>query len=379
MKKIGKIIKKELLRIFKNPALIVTMFILPGLLLFMIYQFIGTGVKSRTEEKLKYSPMVILVGVSEEVKTKLNLVVDNTLVRVDYQDISKLDELKERLTNGNFDYLVECNTIAQSAYLYYNSKNKQNDIQLPLVTSILSEVFINERYYVLSPSVDIIPESQRGLSSDVLIMASIIPMLIMTFLFQGAMSVAPESIAGEKERGTISTLLSTPVKRSSIAIGKIIALIILSCLSAISSFLGVFFSLSNVMPGVDFSYSIYGVGNILLMLLIIIVTVSLIVTIIANISAIAKSIQQASALSLPLMFLSMIVGLSSMLTDGAATNSLLYLIPIFNSSQILFQIFTLQVNYLQLSLTIISNVVFIFGFIFLLTKLFKSEKFMFNK
>ena len=33
------------------------------------------------------------------------------------------------------------------------------------------------------------------------------PMLLMTFMFSGCMAVAPESIAGEKERGTIATLL----------------------------------------------------------------------------------------------------------------------------------------------------------------------------
>ncbi|MFR8333357.1 MAG: ABC transporter permease subunit [Oscillospiraceae bacterium] len=34
------------------------------------------------------------------------------------------------------------------------------------------------------------------------------------------MAVAPEAIAGEKERGTIATLLITPAKRGSIALGK---------------------------------------------------------------------------------------------------------------------------------------------------------------
>ena len=41
------------------------------------------------------------------------------------------------------------------------------------------------------------------------------------------MSVAPESIAGEKDRGTIATLLVTPLKRTHLAIGKIISLAII--------------------------------------------------------------------------------------------------------------------------------------------------------
>ncbi len=50
--------------------------------------------------------------------------------------------------------------------------------------------------------------------------AMLLPMLIIMFLFSGAMSIGPDSIAGEKERGTIATLLVTPVKRFEIAIGK---------------------------------------------------------------------------------------------------------------------------------------------------------------
>lgn len=72
-----------------------------------------------------------------------------------------------------------------------------------------------------------------------MIFSSMLPMLLMIFLFTGCMSVAPESIAGEKERGTIATLLVTPVKRSHIAIGKIIALSIIALLSGISSTLGI--------------------------------------------------------------------------------------------------------------------------------------------
>ena len=35
--------------------------------------------------------------------------------------------------------------------------------------------------------------------------------------------MAPESIAGEKERGTIATMLITPIRRSDVALGKILA------------------------------------------------------------------------------------------------------------------------------------------------------------
>jgi ABC-type Na+ efflux pump permease subunit len=60
----------------------------------------------------------------------------------------------------------------------------------------------------------------------------ILPFLILSFLFSGCLAVTPESIAGEKERGTIATLLVTPIKRRELAIGKIISLSILATLAA---------------------------------------------------------------------------------------------------------------------------------------------------
>ena len=55
--------------------------------------------------------------------------------------------------------------------------------------------------------------------------SSMLPFLLLIFLYSGCISVAPESIAGEKERGTIASLLITPVKRSHIALGKIARII----------------------------------------------------------------------------------------------------------------------------------------------------------
>ena len=91
-----------------------------------------------------------------------------------------------------------------------------------------------------------------------------LPMLLMIFLFSGCLSVAPESIAGEKERGTIATLLVTPVKRSSIALGKILALSIIALLSGASSAVGTILALPKLMgPAGALSGDVYGPGDYL--------------------------------------------------------------------------------------------------------------------
>ena len=73
------------------------------------------------------------------------------------------------------------------------------------------------------------------------ILGSIIPYLITILIFAGAMGLGVDTIAGEKERGTIANLLISPIKRVDIIMGKIVSLAIVSVLSAavyVISFIG---------------------------------------------------------------------------------------------------------------------------------------------
>ena len=82
-------------------------------------------------------------------------------------------------------------------------------------------------------------------------MTMIMPFLFVVLLFSSAMSICCESIAGEKERGTIATLLVTPVKRSYLVLGKVISLGITALVSALVSFIGLMASLPKLIGSED--------------------------------------------------------------------------------------------------------------------------------
>ena len=60
-----------------------------------------------------------------------------------------------------------------------------------------------------------------------------LPYFITILLFAGAMGLGVDMITGEKERGTMASLLVTPVKRSSIVLGKVFALMALTGISSV--------------------------------------------------------------------------------------------------------------------------------------------------
>jgi sodium transport system permease protein len=71
----------------------------------------------------------------------------------------------------------------------------------------------------------------------------ILPYIFIAFGFIGCMYPAIDLFTGEKERGTIETLLTTPVSRWQILIGKMLVVILSGLLAATCSLLGLFISI----------------------------------------------------------------------------------------------------------------------------------------
>ena len=205
------------------------------------------------------------------------------------------------------------------------------------------------------------------------------PMLLVSLLFSGCMAVAPESIAGEKERGTIASLLVTPTKRSHIAIGKILALSVVALISGASSTLGVILSLPKLMgDSVQLDGSVYTPLDYAMLAIVILSTVLVLITAISIISAFAKTVKEATSYTSPLMIVSILIGLSGMF-GAQSISTALYIIPIFNSVQCMIGIFSFEFNLINMIITVASNVLFTGVGIFILTKMFNSERIMFNK
>tara|TARA_A200000113_G_scaffold161445_1_gene146137 strand:+ start:1200 stop:2393 length:1194 start_codon:yes stop_codon:yes gene_type:complete len=70
-----------------------------------------------------------------------------------------------------------------------------------------------------------------------------LPYIFIAFGFMGCMYPAIDLFTGEKERGTIETLLTTPVHRWKILVGKMLVIVLSGLMAAFSALLGLFFSI----------------------------------------------------------------------------------------------------------------------------------------
>jgi len=386
-KNIVTLIKKELLRFFTDKRMLFSL-ILPGLMIFVLYSVMGNMTERLTSVEDDYTYQVYVINQPDELKS-LNTVdiYDIELTELDAFDQTILDKISEEeidlfiVYDENFyDNIIvdDYSGDTPQVEIYFNStSNESSEIYSYYMTSLNQiESNLSNRFDINAGSNTYNLASEDDVSIQFIV--TLLPFLLMTFLFSGAMSVSTESIAGEKERGTIATLLMTPTKRSEIALGKIISLSIITLVSAFSSFLGLMLSLPKLLNGASVSINMYGMGTYALLLAVLITTVFIYVVLLAIISAYAKTIKEASSLALPFMLINMLIGISSMI-GISSTNVFSYFVPLYNSVQSIVAILSLEVVPLHLGITIISNLVVVGLGVWILTKLFNSEKVMFNK
>lgn len=382
------VIKKEFSRFFRDKRLVLGTLLLPGLLIFVLYTFMGNAFASNEEEISKISvinPSAIFSQFIEQAESA-----GDFPYRFTQSESGDVNAEKEALKKGdihlvlvfpeNFDELIfQGASPAPNVELYYNSAVIKSSSAYTAVSQLLdaledglSNLFDINR----GDSYDLATKQE----SEASFYAMLLPFLIMTMLYSGCMGIAPESIAGEKERGTIATLLVTPIRRSELVVGKILSLSTISSLSAISSFIGTFLSMPKLMGGsIGSTLGAYTVGQYVSLFFIMLSAVLIIVSLISIISSFAKSVKEATTLSVPLMIVVMLVSLTTVIFTVNSSAHALFLIPVYNCVQVMSEIFSFKFNAINLAITLASNVYYVALLVFVLTRMFKSEKIIFNK
>ena len=387
--KIKQVMMKEFKRFFSDKRIVFTTIIMPGLMIYIMYSIMGQGLAKNFGTSEEYVAKVYVQGLPETFK---ELEQDDTL---EFLDEKPLDEMKQDVQNKNADALVifpdnfeqdvvafdnqSATDAAPNVKIYYNSSETHSYNVYDKFATILDgyenmlankfDVNAGEETYDLVTSQD-----STGKTFSMLL-----PMLMMIFLFSGCLAVAPESIAGEKERGTMATMLVTPTKRSDLAIGKIISLSIIALLSGASSFLGTILSIPKLMEmdSSEISAAVYSTNDYIMLLFVILSTVLVLVSLISVISAFAKSVKEATAYVTPLMLVVCLIGVTSTIAGGGSTPSYMYFIPCYNTVQCMSGIFGFDYSAINVLITSLSNIVFAGVLVFILTKMFDSEKMMY--
>lgn len=194
-----------------------------------------------------------------------------------------------------------------------------------------------------------------------------------------AVYAATDLTAGEKERGTLETLLTYPIKSSELIIGKFLAIVISTIITLVISIIFALASLwyvkNNFMSLKDIALNI-NVLSVLLMF-VILTTYSLFISgLCIAIASFAKSFKEAQSTLTPVSLIVCAPMLMELI--DVRFGGYLAFIPIFNHTFVLNDIFAGNIDIFNIVSVIVSSILYASILIFVIVKQYQSEKILFG-
>lgn len=373
----GEIFKKEIIRIFKDMKMVFSVFILPIVVMIGVMYLMGNVVKNMMNDIEEHQSIVYIQNEPGSFQAFLKNVDLDVKIKNTSADNKKV---KEDILNGDVDLLIEFpddfdefiqnykegDKVPQIKAYYNPSEDYSSAAYDKIALEVLEsyrQVLLKERvgnleqiavFTVNSDNEEMIIQDDAKAGGKAL--GTMLPYFVTMMLFAGAMGIGTDMIAGEKERGTMASLLVSPIKRRSIIFGKVFALMTISGLSAVIS------TAAMVICMPMLSKSMMGEGSVnvnmnlnirqIIMLGLLLVALSFLYsTIISLVSVFAKTVKEASSYVSPIYTVVLVIGILTMYMTGDVPKSAYY-IPIYNSAVVLKQILTQEVTMAQYGITL---------------------------
>lgn len=408
MKNSGTIIKKELSRVFGDKKMIFSLFLLPPILVIGIYSLIGMLAGNMSKDIEEHIPAVYMMNAPADLTEAASQSGYSSMANIKWLPVdtteAELSEIKDQILGGSVELLVEFDaqfTDKIMSYqaagdpipditIYYNttgnySQTAKNVLQEVLLNgyekSLLQNRLGNLELLTVYNENEVVIVNEDKANGEYLSM--MLPYLITFLLFASAMGLCVDAIAGEKERGTMASLLLTPIKRSQLVFGKIVSLSILASISALAYALSMLIAMPMMVKSMTGGESVdtavsFTAFQVIGLIMLMITMVYLYVAVISLVSVIAKNAKEANTYVTPLYMLVLVAGMITMFQGGTPKSGITFMIPVYGSALSIQNLMTNELTITQLGFSIAGNVVAALLLTVLVTRAFNSEKVMFN-
>lgn len=350
MRAVMTIFRKELIDSLRDRRTLITMVVVP-LLLFPV--LIGISSKIMMSQIKKAQEKILEIGLEtngnaegfrqallgrDDLKVIENISVDSgrSLIKKDSLDAFLLFD-------RDFDRKVD--SLHPGGVTMYFKATEENEIEKERILQLLNnfeEELRSIRFKKLNLDESIVKTveiRQQNLATAKERLAEVIggflPYLFIIFCFMGSMYPAIDLAAGEKERGTLETLLTSPVGRFQILIGKFGVVVLTGICSAVISMGGMYVGIRQVkeIPPelLQTILSILEFRSIALLISLLLPLTVFFAAILLSLSIFARSFKEAQSLISPMMIV-VIVPAFIGLMPGMSLNTTTALIPVLNVS-----------------------------------------------
>lgn len=391
MSSILTIVKKEFLDTFRDRRTLITMIVLPLVLFPVIFGLSFTVQKSLAEEAQEKELKVGLIVEGNQAAELISAVEATPKLSL-IRGIA-LEDTASLIRNDSLDLILRIDASFDSALVRFESARamiyylgtEDDAVRKRLEAPILAyeQLVLAQRMQALSISPATVDPVNIDTSHDLAttqeqigkLAGGFLPYIFVLFSFIGCMYPAIDLFTGEKERGTMETLLTLPVNRLDLLVGKMIVVATSGVVSALVGIISLLVSLQFLdipdmlrEPLLDMAKPL----TIGLLLLMIIPLAVFFAGVLIPVATYAKNFKEAQSLITPLN-VGVIVPAAIGLMPGIELNVGTALIPILNVALASKEMLAGTVDYGLLALVFLSLIALASVSVVLSVKMFGRE------
>lgn len=373
-------LKKELKLIIRDKKSLLMMALTPLFIpIFVILMsYIYEEITTNNEDK-KY-----VVGVNYSLSNIEKELLSKELDIIYYDNIDniKKDYDKKKIIS----YIIKDNN---NYNIYTNTQSEDGSMAISYIVSYLdnynnylgqsylidNNIDLNKVYNNINYNINEI-KGESVFGNQIILMA--ITFIIMSITLS-SIYTSTDTTAGEKERGTLETILTFPISRKELVLGKYLAI---STSGLITLMIGILLSLISLYY-VKNTFTIYdnvifniNIKTITLIILILIFYTFFISGICITIASFTKTFKEAQSALTPISLITCVPMFLELLNINI--NGALAFIPIINHTIVVNEILTGTININSIIITIISSIIYIILLMIFINKMYKSEKILFS-
>ena len=375
------ILKKELRELFRDKKSLAMMLVIPIFIPLLVIGMSALFESQVSKDVSEYNKIGFAYEMTEAEKSiaeEMNIEIIN----------GNEEELKEKYDNGEINLYI---TKQDNKYIINTDGSDNSTFASSLMETYfntykqyLQQSYLQENNMNPNEVLNIITVEENVLEQDNYFadyIKNYAFLFIMMAITVSATYPATDTTAGERERGTLETLLTFPIKSRDIIVGKFLGVTVSSIITGLISLALAIISLMitknmfSIYEGMDVMYSPI---TILFAVIVIIAYSFFISGLCIAIASTSKTFKEAQSALTPLTFISFFPGMIAFMM-GITTTPILSIVPFLNFTLIFTDINNGTINLLNIGLMAISTIIYISLVFAHIIKQYKSEKVLFAK
>jgi sodium transport system permease protein len=356
---IGTIFKKEMTDTLRDRRTLIFMLLVPIVAIPLLIMFTSSMLASTVTKAQEEKATIVIMGMENLPPDLRDSLLNSSRLDVKPQNDYESEALLESLKAGEFMALVEIpenflNALEMESpteiEIYYDMAEMKSDFAVDKLKDIFNpyrDQVVKRRLTDRDISAEILTPfeitSQNVASAQKVAgkeLGAMLPYLIIIMCFLGAMYPAIDLAAGEKERGTLETLLVSPASRGEFVIGKYLVILTTGIVAALLSMASLTFSMNYMademlskmtteLLAIKFDFEM-----VILVIMIVLPLAGIFASILLSVSIFARSFKEAQSYITALNMFIILPAFISFL-PGVELDFKMSLIPVVNVSLII--------------------------------------------